>query len=732
MFGALCLKQSFSQEASVVTDVEIGKYLAYIRDKARLKQNELAEKVGWSAPVLSRVESGERPLSNQELNAIVEAIGTKEAVSLKESIGRNWKNLPKPPLGHPDEALLWKAETTLQDIDELMENQDIRASFARRLEASTSEIQDASYLVLKTEHNIAFIGNIGVGKSTTICRVTGLEVQNNSATFPASMLEVGGGGITICEVHLAQGPQFGILVEPRSEEEIRREVLEFATLIKSPPEQPVEDNSETHDSYGTSKEIERAIRNMSGLRKRRVQVGVRADGRIRRKTEDDAKDLADKSSDTNAFALEILARMELSKRTRRELWYPDISGKDPLLWLQETFKQVNNGSHPEFSIPNRIEVIVPQRILNEETLSIRLIDTKGIDRTAVREDLERHINDLNTIVVLCSAFNDAPSTSVQEILKRALESQVSNLKAKTTILALPRPDEAMAMKDDQGDSAETVEDGYDLKRDQVDMSLLATLSVSDVSVEFFNAREDDPKDLERFLLDMVNELRQNHCNRLSEMIQGANAQVQNFQEQQVLEVQAQAARRIMTWIQNNKELDSSFSSLEMSLIRAINSAHPSSLRASVRRKGDWYNLEYSPQLGFGARRMALIAIGPLQEKFNAITENLTQDPELKEAVELVQQTQRIMDSGIESLLEKCRLLGRTIHTRDMKSDIQPWDKSNNEWGRGYGYRDRVSDHHQNWFDNDVHRSQSRVEELIIVEWRQVLDRMASILDTDAD
>lgn len=715
----------------MTTDVELGKYLAYIRDKAGLRQNELAEKVGWSPPVLSRVESGERPTTTEERNLILESIGTDEAISLQDTIDRDWHNLPRPPLGHPNEQILWKAETALQDIDELMTNPDIRASFARRLEASKFEIQYAASLVLKTEHNIAFIGNIGVGKSTTICRVTGLEVQS-STTFPASMLEVGGGGITVCEVHLAQGPQFGILVEPRSEEEIRREVLEFATLIKSPPEQTTEDNSDVHDSYGTSKEIERAIRNMSGLRKRRVAVGVRPDGRIRRRTEDDAKDLADKSSDTNAFALEILARMELSKRTRRELWYPDTSGKDPLLWLQETFKQVNNGSHPEFSIPNLIEVIVPQRILNEETLSIRLIDTKGIDRTAAREDLERHINDLNTIVVLCSAFNDAPSTSVQEILKRAIESQVSNLQAKTTILALPRPDEALAMKDDQGDSAETVEDGYDLKRDQVDMALLARLGMSDISVEFFNAREDDPKQLQSFLLYMVNTLRQNHCNRLLEMIHGANAQVQNFQEQQVLEVQAQAARRIMLWIQNSEEIDSSFLPLERSLIRAINSAHPSSLRASVRREGDWYNLEYSPQLGFGARRMAIRVIGPLQEKFNTITENLLQDPELKEAAELVQQTQRIMDSGIESLLEKCRLLGRTIHSRDMKSDVDPWDSSNDEWGRGYGYRDRVSGHHQDWFDFDVHQSQSRVEELVKVEWRQVLDQMAAILDTDED
>ena len=91
----------------MVTDIELGKYLAHLRDRTGLKQNELAEKVGWSASVLSRVESGERSMSTGELQTISEAIGTEEALSLRETVGRNWQNLPKPPLGHPNEPLLW-------------------------------------------------------------------------------------------------------------------------------------------------------------------------------------------------------------------------------------------------------------------------------------------------------------------------------------------------------------------------------------------------------------------------------------------------------------------------------------------------------------------------------------------------------------------------------------------------------------------------------------------------
>jgi len=64
------------------------------------------------------------------------------------------------------------------------------------------------------------------------------------------------------------------------------------------------------------------------------------------------------------------------------------TGKPPLEWLKETFEKVNNGRHPEFTLPRRIEVVVPNALLAADDLSIRFIDTKGIDRTAARADLE--------------------------------------------------------------------------------------------------------------------------------------------------------------------------------------------------------------------------------------------------------------------------------------------------------------------------------------------------------
>ena len=175
---------------------------------------------------------------------------------------------------------------------------------------------------------------------------------------------------------------------------------------------------------------------------------------------------------------------------------------------------------------------MPQQILGEESLSIRIVDTKGIDCIAERRDLEEHFNAPNTIVVLCSSFNAAPSTSVQQLLERAEKGRLANLQTKAAVLALPRPDEALAVKDDAGFPAQAVDDGYELKGDQVEMRLKG-LNVPHVRVEFFNAREDEPERLRDFLLELVNNLRKRHCKNLKEVIAGANDLVQNFAEEQV-------------------------------------------------------------------------------------------------------------------------------------------------------------------------------------------------------
>ena len=705
-------------------DIEKGGYLARLREEAGFNQNELAKTIGWSAPLLSRVESGGRPVSDAELREILNAIGSADALRFIETAGREWRSLPKPPLGHPSEDLLWEADGALRDVQALMDNPDIKNSFANLLGGMKDNIRESAESVLRTEYSVAFVGDIGIGKSTAICKALGLETPDARTSAPTAVLEVGAGGITVCEVHIVEGAEYGIRVEPLSEQEIRREVREFATILKEPPAVSDDDASAP---IGTSKEIERAIRNMSGLaRKRRLVVDP--DGRRRRETEDPAQELAEIAESVDELVVEILALMKLDARTRREVRYTPASAEgDPLAWLKERFREINNGRAHEFSIPKRIEVVTPNRILGDKSMTIRVIDTKGIDANSQRGDIETLFGEPNTVSMLCSPFNSIPSPSVQNLLKRAAAGRYAQIEYRAAILGLTKHDEALAVKYDDGTPVEESQEGYDLKQLDAEIKLVS-IGIPNVLVEFFNARGDDPERLRGFMLDAVKRLRGQHAATLEKTVKGARSLIDNFEREQSMAVHRDAARRLAVWLSGNENLDLPQPlAIESDLMQAISESHPSSLRASVRREGEWYRLEYSHELAQGARVAAVNAVQSKLGSFQIIADNLLDDRELEESHGFVQQARDVVKSGVETLYRKCGLSGSEIHARYMKPALSLWSKSDDEWGRGPGYRSRVAKHHRDWF-NAAASQRNEVGELVTHEWTEIMGRLSSILD----
>ena len=715
---------------------EIGLRLQYLRERLGMKQNQLAQALDWSPARLSRVETGERELADAELESLTAALGTPEAIQLQSAVERTWGILSRPQIGHPDENLLWEAEQALQQLAALAAQDGLKSPFIRRIDEFQRELHRMSERIHSIEHRVAFVGAIGVGKSTAICRIAGLEVTSESSPTPSTILEVGAGGVTICDVHVRKGPGVGILVDPRSSEDIQLDVTNFAeSLIRNNTSTVVDDQDQNETDWGgVSKEITRAIRNMAELTTTR-ELG--ADGKFTRT--DRAKNLANGFNDTSRLTVELLNRMGLHARTRRDIWYPlgsaqtDDAGKidaEALSWLKETFEQINNGRHPEFSLPERIEVVIPSTILRHDDLSISLVDTKGIDHTAERSDLERNFHDDQTVVVLCSAFNDAPSMAAVHLLDRAIESGVRDIEKIAGILVLPRPEEALAAKDDLGYTADTASDGYILKSEQLEDAL--NPKGLDLTRHFFNAREDDVNQLLSFLTNLVEGRRDSQRDNLRESVKGALNLVSNVHQEQANEVQREAANHLNTWLSSNKDLPTISPFLRESLMQALRDAHPSTLSASIRRTGRWYNLEYGHQLGHGARKTAVRSVGTKFDDFRGVATNLLNNPDLSEAHDLVRQTLRIMENGIDEIFRKTELLGQTVHEASMKRDSGFWARCDAEWGMGPGYKHRVTEHNSNWFDDDKNQIHNqRIEELVESEWGNAVARVGALLELEA-
>ncbi|MBU6163354.1 MAG: helix-turn-helix domain-containing protein, partial [Myxococcales bacterium] len=423
--------------------------LARLRSELNATQAAVAAEAGIDQSRISRIEKGEvsAPADVEKVVDALESLGSPHARNYKEFRTRTWEYIPPPSFFNPQRACLEIAEEALGNIEEFLRDESRPWPLRRQIERHRETLVRGATYLQKLSHSVAFIGPIGVGKSTGLSFLFDLLVPPSLASKPIDrpVLETGAGGTTICEVHIKRGPEFGISLLPMPESELRNLVSDFCAarwaVLKG-------EMKESSDTAGVSREHDRAIRNMSGLTRRRSMK----DGKI--EYFDPLVELANASASEDEFRARVLEMMNLPERTRRELWYDSATRQHPMEWVMKTFREVNNGRLSDVSLPFNIDLIIPDFGKNFGELEISVIDTKGVDDVAVREDLDLRLKDPRTAVVFCSRFNDAPGLTSRALLQHMRQTYSEPVNTgKVSILALPRADEARAMKDDAGEVA---------------------------------------------------------------------------------------------------------------------------------------------------------------------------------------------------------------------------------------------------------------------------------------
>jgi transcriptional regulator with XRE-family HTH domain len=706
--------------AGDVGPAQLGHRIAQLREQTGLKQAELARQVTWSQAVLSRIEAGERAVSDDELQTLLRAIGTDSATELAASLRRQWRDLPRPALDHPDQDLLWRANVLLAKLRTLAETTDISKPFEHRLTEYRKEIEQLASLLLRREHQLAFVGNIGVGKSTAICRATGLEVPGQNGR-PSPVLETGAGRVTMCEVHLRVGPGYGIVVVPRSHEEVRADVDDFVDQLLRPND-AARDINDGEAASAVPGEIERAIRNMAELSPKRSKDAAGKTVRF-----DPARKLAESFPTHRELVVEVLTRMGLHRRDRREVRFEPGMAGDALEWLKTTFAEINNGRHPDFSLPARIDVIVPE-LMQIGDVKVSIVDTRGIDELTARADLEKHLEDPHTVAILCSGFPEAPATPVKHLLRRAREIRNEQIDTHCALLVLPRPEEAIAMKDESGLAVESALEGYELKSEQIS-SALTPFDMGAMPVDFFNAHEEDVDPLRDFLGTQVLRTRDEFRRRIADVLSNAERLLENWEQEQVRADQREAGKHVAAWVGNNPTPADLPGHVQDTLLTELERAHASSIHAAVRREGEWRSLSYSHQLGHGARKLAVASLRDAVVSFNGLCETLSTS--LPDAAELLAQGSRVMSQAYEDLLRKLQVTGSTLHREQLQRDTNLWRDLTAEWGRGSGYRERVSAKNRSWFgETERQNLEQELRVTLAREWSELVARVSSIFETD--
>ncbi len=250
--------------------------IARFRADAGVTQTVLAEYAGLDQSRVSRIEKGE-PASVSEVDRLLQALarlGVKKANDYKPYATREWLHIEQPSFWNPELACLEITEETLGKIEDFLKDEDRPWPLRRQIERHRESLIRSATFLIRQNHNLAFVGDMGVGrKSTAISFIFDLLVPVSMAekSINRPILETGAGGTTICEVHVKGGPEFGITLQPMSDSEMSQLVADFCAAKWAIVMGEQRDNS---DTVGVSREVERAIRNMSGLSRRRETVNV--------------------------------------------------------------------------------------------------------------------------------------------------------------------------------------------------------------------------------------------------------------------------------------------------------------------------------------------------------------------------------------------------------------------------------------------------------------------------
>ena len=669
--------------------------LARLRSGLGATQAQVAKEASMEQSRLSRIEKGEilAPEDIQRVLRALAALGSEDADGFMSFMEREWRFTEPPSYWNPQRTSLETAEETLNKIKSFLDDEEQPWPLRRQVERRKKDLERVTAFLTNLKHNISFIGDIGVGKSTAISFIFDLLVPARAGERRRTVLETGAGGTTICEVHVRSGPEFGISVLPMDVSDLTHMVSDFCAVKWATIRKEQNEGSETPR---VGREIERAIRNMSGLARERKTP---RDGKTR--YHDPIPGLVGDCQGQDELCARVLDSMGLPGRTNTEIWYPSGRGHHPFEWIRDTFRDVNNGRMRDVPLPRNISLLVPGFGKSFGEFEITVIDTKGVDDVAVREDLDSRLRDPRTSVVLCCRFNDAPGTSSKALLDHMRQTSSERFDpGKVSLLSLPRSGEALEMKDDLGDPALGDEEGYEFKKMQVE-GVLHAEDVSGVPTLFFNVEADDAAQVRMELFEQLSRMRNTVSERLSGLCDAATEIIENQQKHAITAALEEVARRLNDFLVGNGELGTRERHAYQEALGTVGTVrYASTLWASTRRSGDYTGLNMVHLIGVGATQDALLRSRDWFAKIEGHVNTLKADTDLSPARQSIEQIRAVVGTSRRAFLAGAQRSAMEIY-REPLTQASVWSQCVSEWGRGPGFKGRVHQHLLKWFEERV-------------------------------
>ena len=361
------------------------------------------------------------------------------------------------------------------------------------------------------------------------------------------------------------------------------------------------------------------------------------------------------------------------------------------------FVEVNNGRLSDVSLPSNIDLLIPDFGRSFGEIEISVIDTKGVDDVAVREDLDLRLKDPRTALVFCTRFNDAPGVTTRLLLQHMQQTYSEPVNSgKISILALPRVDETRAMKDEACNVAMDDTEGYAFKQMQVENELAAE-DLAGVPIVFFNVQYDDPAIVREALLGQFKRMRSTVEGRLFDLCAAADEVMKNREAKALTAAMEVLAERLNSFLETHPALQArerhAYTEALMTVRRV---RYAATLWAATRRKGDWSGLNIVHNIGVGAAKDARQRSERWFTSLKDYLAVMTSDEGLQLASKTVDQMGQSAIATRTAFLEAVQRAGMEIY-REPLSQSSIWAQCAAEWGAGPGFTSRVAANLESWF-----------------------------------
>ncbi|MEH1967523.1 hypothetical protein [Nostoc sp.] len=338
-----------------------------------------------------------------------------------------------------------------KEINKISRNSDINVRnhiYINNLKSKLERLDEIEKILSIDKYKIAFIGTIGQGKTTAICHLFNLisdfNVSKTIANKPRNVIETkellstGAGKTTICEVIIKAAEKTYIEIEPYTVDEMENIIFEFCDYISD------KDNANPDKKIIISQEIERAIRNVTEMKLRYPTIN----------NEVTKIDLAKEEFDKlglDEFKKLALNNSQLESRNNNKIEFDHQ--KNEQVWIKNTFAAINNVELKEFAIPRKIYLYVSYDVLSGSNLSQfdSIVDTKGLDENPIRKDLQKYIENQDTICLFVTPFNAAPEANISKLIGYHLTSKSKDFHHRFVTLVLPHKNEPEQVHGCDGD-----------------------------------------------------------------------------------------------------------------------------------------------------------------------------------------------------------------------------------------------------------------------------------------